>query len=56
MVSNFPMVNNVQHAVDWTSIHNIMKPTLEPLVRTKHKDDYGALVGYLTAAPASIKL
>ncbi|MCG1043234.1 hypothetical protein KQH60_12080 [Mycetohabitans sp. B8] len=50
------MTSNVQHADNWIGIPNIVKPTLELLVRANDKDGYGASVGYLTADPALVKL
>ncbi|THC44208.1 PhoX family phosphatase [Massilia sp. Mn16-1_5] len=42
------IMSNFQHAGDWGSIHNVVKPTLDPLVRANYKDKFGAAVGYLT--------
>ena len=47
---------NFQHAGDWGSIHNVVKATLEPLVRFNYKDRFAAAVGYLTAEATSVKL
>jgi len=43
------IMSNFQHAGDWGGIHNIVKPTLDPLVRANYKNNAGAAVGYLTA-------
>ncbi|MCH7342087.1 DUF839 domain-containing protein [Pelomonas sp. CA6] len=50
------ITSNFQHPGDWGSIHNVVKPTLDPLVRANYKDRFGACVGYLTAASTSVKL
>jgi secreted PhoX family phosphatase len=50
------ITSNFQHAGDWGSIHNIVKPTLDPLVRANYKDRFAAAVGYLTASASSVKL
>jgi hypothetical protein len=33
-----------------------VRDTLDPLVRANYRDRFGAAVGYLTAAPAAIRL
>jgi hypothetical protein len=43
------IMSNFQHAGDWGAIHNIVKPTLDALVRANYKNNFGAAVGYLTA-------
>ena len=43
------IMSNFQHAGDWGGIHNVVKGTLDPLVRANYKDKFGAAVGYLTA-------
>ena len=50
------IMSNFQHAGDWGSIHNVVKATLDPLVKANYKDKFGAAVGYLTAEPAQLKL
>ncbi|MCA0325533.1 MAG: PhoX family protein [Proteobacteria bacterium] len=51
------VMSNFQHPGDWESpLHDIVKPTLDPLVRANYKDRYGASVGYLTGAPSGIAL
>jgi secreted PhoX family phosphatase len=50
------IMSNFQHPGDWGSIHNIVKPTLDPLIRANYKDKFGAAVGYLTADPVGMKL
>jgi hypothetical protein len=50
------IMSNFQHAGDWGSIHNVVKPTLDPLLRANYKDKFGAAVGYLTAELTQIKL
>ena len=45
------VMSNFQHAGDWeTPLHDIVKPTLDPLVRAEYNDRYGAAVGYLTGS------
>ena len=50
------IMSNFQHAGDWGGIHNVVKPTLDPLVRANYKDKFGAAVGYLTAELSQTKL
>jgi secreted PhoX family phosphatase len=50
------IMSNFQHAGDWGGIHNIVKPTLDPLVRANYEDKFGAAVGYLTAELSQTKL
>lgn len=42
-------MSNFQHVGDWGGIHNIVKSTLDPLVKANYKNNFGAAVGYLTA-------
>ncbi len=49
------IMNNFQHAGDWTSLHSKVQPKLDPLVRANYKDRFGAAVGYLTAEATSVK-
>jgi hypothetical protein len=50
------IMSNFQHAGDWGSIHNVVKATLDPLIKANYKDKSGAAVGYLTAESAQMKL
>lgn len=50
------IMSNFQHAGDWEKIHNIVKPTLDPLVRANYNDRYSSAVGYLTSQPKQMKL
>jgi secreted PhoX family phosphatase len=50
------IMSNFQHAGDWGGIHNVVKATLDPLIRANYKDKFGAAVGYLTAEATQIKL
>jgi secreted PhoX family phosphatase len=50
------IMSNFQHAGDWKSLHAVVEPTLDPLVRKNYKDRYGAAVGYLTADPLNMRL
>jgi len=50
------IMSNFQHAGDWGGIHNVVKTTLDPLVRANYKDKFGAAVGYLTAELSQTKL
>ncbi len=43
------VMSNFQHVGDWGSIHNVVKTTLDPLVKANYKDKFGSAVGYLTA-------
>ncbi len=49
------IMSNFQHAGDWESpLHDVVKPTLDPLVRANYKDRFGACVGYLTGIPVGV--
>jgi secreted PhoX family phosphatase len=50
------IMSNFQHAGDWGGIHNIVKPTLDPLIRANYKDKFGAAVGYLTGELSQVRL
>ncbi len=50
------IMSNFQHAGDWESIHSIVQPTLDPLVRANYKDRFACAVGYLTADPVQYRL
>ncbi|MDB5790168.1 MAG: alkaline phosphatase [Massilia sp.] len=50
------IMSNFQHAGDWGGIHNVVKGTLDPLVRANYKDKFGAAVGYLTAELSQTRL
>ena len=43
------IMSNFQHPGDWESpLHDVVKPTLDPLVRANYNNRYSAAVGYLT--------
>ncbi|RZL37167.1 MAG: DUF839 domain-containing protein [Rubrivivax sp.] len=51
------ITSNFQHPGDWgVPLHNVVKATLDPLVRANYKDRFGAQVGYLTGTLTSVKL
>ena len=50
------IMSNFQHAGDWGSIHNVVKVTLDPLLKANYKEKFGAAVGYLTAEATQAKL
>ncbi|EHP41801.1 exported alkaline phosphatase [Cupriavidus basilensis OR16] len=50
------IMNNFQHAGDWSGLHAKVQATLDPLVRANYKDRFGAAVGYLTAETTSVKI
>ncbi|WP_201446440.1 PhoX family protein [Burkholderia gladioli] len=51
------IMSNFQHVGDWESpLHDKVKATLDPLVRSNYKDRFGASVGYLTAEATGIQL
>ncbi|MBX3585634.1 MAG: DUF839 domain-containing protein [Ramlibacter sp.] len=51
------VMSNFQHPGDWESpLHDIVKPTLDPLIRANYKDRFGAAVGYITADATAPKL
>ncbi|MGI4849094.1 MAG: PhoX family protein [Janthinobacterium lividum] len=50
------IMSNFQHPGDWSAIHGVLKPVLDPLVRANYKNRYGAAVGYLTADPHQMAL
>jgi secreted PhoX family phosphatase len=50
------IMSNFQHPGDWGSIHNVVKSTLDPLVKANYKDKFGAAVGYLTGEATQVKL
>ncbi|WP_313295199.1 alkaline phosphatase PhoX [Diaphorobacter sp.] len=50
------IMSNFQHAGDWGGIHNVVKDTLDPIIRKNYKDKAGAAVGYLTASPSQPSL
>jgi secreted PhoX family phosphatase len=46
------VMSNFQHPGDWESpLHDVVRTTLDPLVRANYQDRYGAAVGYLTGLP-----
>jgi len=50
------IMSNFQHPGDWGSIHNVVKATLDPLIKANYKDKFGAAVGYLTGEVTQVKL
>ena len=49
------IMSNFQHPGDWESpLHDVVKPTLDPLVRANYNDRFSASVGYLTLKGARI--
>lgn len=51
------ITSNFQHPGDWgVPLHNVVKATLDPLVRANYKDRFGAQVGYLTGAATGMRL
>jgi len=50
------IMSNFQHPGDWGSIHNVVKGTLDPMIRQNYKDKFGAAVGYLTGELSQFKL
>ena len=42
------IMSNFQHPGDWGSVHAVVRPTVEPLIKANYKDGFGAAVGYLT--------
>ena len=50
------IMSNFQHAGEWLGIHNVVKDTLDPLIKANYKNKFGAAVGYLTAEPTQMKL
>ncbi|WP_374586447.1 PhoX family protein [Ideonella dechloratans] len=51
------VMSNFQHPGDWESpLHDIVKPVLDPIIRTNYDDRFGAAVGYLTATSSQIEL
>jgi secreted PhoX family phosphatase len=50
------IMSNFQHPGDWGSIHNIVKTTLDPLLKANYKNKFGAAVGYLTGELTQAKL
>ncbi|WP_374429828.1 PhoX family protein [Ideonella dechloratans] len=51
------VMSNFQHPGDWESpLHDIVKPTLDPIIRANYDDRFGAAVGYLTATSSQIEL
>ncbi|WP_249115656.1 alkaline phosphatase PhoX [Azoarcus sp. L1K30] len=46
------IMSNFQHAGDWESpLHDVVKDTLDPLVKANYKNRFGAAVGYITGMP-----
>jgi secreted PhoX family phosphatase len=50
------IMSNFQHAGDWGAIHNVVKPTLDPLINANYRGKFGAAVGYLTGSASQPKL
>lgn len=51
------VASNFQHPGDWErGLHDKVRGVLDPLVRARYRDGFGAAVGYLTAEPAGIRL
>ena len=51
------VMSNFQHPGDWESpLHDVVKTTLDPLVKANYNARFSAAVGYLTAAPTQIRL
>ena len=51
------VMSNFQHPGDWESpLHDIVKPTLDPLIKANYNARFSAAVGYLTASPSQMKL
>jgi secreted PhoX family phosphatase len=51
------ILSSFQHPGDWESpLHDVVKATLDPLVRANYKDRFGASVGYITGDPTAIEL
>ncbi len=50
------IMSNFQHPGDWGSIHNVVKGTLDPLIKANYKNKFGAAVGYLTGELNQFKL
>ena len=50
------IMSNFQHPGDWGSIHNVVKATLDPLLKVNYKDKFGAAVGYLPGEVTQVKL
>ncbi|QNP49838.1 PhoX family protein [Diaphorobacter aerolatus] len=50
------IMSNFQHAGDWGGIHNVVKETLDPLIKANYKNKAGAAVGYLTGTPKQLSL
>lgn len=49
------IMNNFQHAGDWSGLHAKVQGALDPLIRANYKDRFSAAVGYLTADATSVK-
>jgi hypothetical protein len=51
------IMSNFQHPGDWESpLHDVVKSTLDPLVKANYNARFSAAVGYLTATPKQPKL
>lgn len=50
------IMSNFQHPGDWTKLHDKVKGTLDPIIRAKYNNRFGAMVGYITAESTAIRL
>ena len=50
------IMSNFQHPGDWGTIHSVVQPKLDSLVRANYRDRFSAAVGYLTADPIQPRL
>ena len=51
------LMSNFQHPGDWEiPLHNVVRATLDPLIKANYNSRYSAAVGYLTADPKQLKL
>ena len=51
------LMSNFQHPGDWEiPLHNVVRATLDPLIKANYNSRYSAAVGYLTADPKQMKL
>lgn len=42
------ITSSFQHTADWNAVHAKVRPVVEPLLRARYRDGFGAAVGYLT--------
>ena len=51
------IASNFQHPGDWQrGLHDRVRAALDPLIRARYRDRFGAAVGYLTAEPVGMRL